>query len=76
MLVAAAIYALFARLRVLLILSLSIISGWAIWWAIAAGILWYGLGLIIWSILAVMIFIEEMEHKDTAKSQMVFSTLI
>ena len=76
LLVAAAIYALFARLRILLILSLSIISGWAIWWAIAAGILWYGLGLIIWSILAVMIFIEGMEHKDTAKSQMAFSTLI
>ena len=76
LLVAAAIYALFARLRVLLILSLSIISGWAIWWAIAAGIVWYGLGLIIWSILAVMIFIEEMEHRDTAKSQMTFSTLI
>jgi len=53
----------------LLILSFSTIIWWCIWWAIAGGIVWYGLGLIIWSIFVVSSFIQEWtsEKEETYK---------
>ena len=47
----------------LLILWFSTIIGWIIWWAIAGGIVWYGLWLIIWSSFVVAVFFEEWHIK-------------
>ncbi|HMT00724.1 MAG TPA: hypothetical protein PKC14_00200 [Candidatus Absconditabacterales bacterium] len=31
-------------------------AGWIIWWIIGGGIVWYGIGMIVWTILAVLMF--------------------
>lgn len=48
----------------LLFLSFGTVIGWAIWWAIGGGIVWYGLGLIIWSSLTVIAFFQEWESQE------------
>lgn len=58
------LYALLRLNKKILILNFSVIIGWAIWWAIAAGIVWYGLGLILWSILVVALFIQELRREE------------
>ncbi len=48
----------------LLFLSFATVIGWAIWWAIGGGIVWYGLGLMIWSILTLIALLQEWESKE------------
>jgi len=47
----------------LLFLSFGTTIGWIIWWAIGGGILWYGLGLVIWSTLTVTALLQEWAPK-------------
>jgi hypothetical protein len=53
----ALIYAVIVWNHRLLLVSGITFVGWAIWWLIAGGIVWYGIGLIVWSTLATVIFL-------------------
>lgn len=48
----------------LLLLSFATLIGWAIWWAIGGGIVWYGLGLILWSIFTFVALFQEREEQE------------
>lgn len=48
----------------LLFLSFATLIGWAIWWAIGGGIVWYGLGLILWSIFTFVALFQEREEQE------------
>lgn len=58
-------YALFNQKRFnqnnnLVVLSSVTIIGRAIWWIIGGGIVWYGMGLIVWTIVSVAITLRDM----------------
>ena len=57
----------------LLFLSFGTVIGWIIWWAIGGGILWYGLGLVIWSTLTVTALLQEWAPKK--ESSIEFKTI-
>lgn len=48
----------------LLFLSFATLIGWMIWWAIGGGIVWYGLGLILWSIFTFVALFQEREEQE------------
>lgn len=56
----ALVYAIVQKDKNLLALTSSTIIGWAIRWAIWGGILWYGIGLVIWTILVLILFIKDL----------------
>lgn len=61
------IYAIVVWNHRLLVISAVTFSGWTIWWLIAGGIVWYGIGLIVWSILASVVFLVTV-HKNNKDS--------
>lgn len=52
------VYALIKQDRHLTILSGVTVLGWTIRWVVGGGILWYGIGLTIWTILTVALFMQ------------------
>jgi hypothetical protein len=58
------IYAIATWNHRLLVLSVVTFVGWAIWWLIAGGIVWYGIGLIVRSILVAVIFFITLTHHN------------
>lgn len=61
-LIGSSIYALVIRHRKLLLISMASSIGWVIWRTIAAGIVWYGLGLIIRSVLVTTLLWQQLQH--------------
>ncbi|MDD3262859.1 MAG: hypothetical protein PHR61_03350 [Candidatus Absconditabacteria bacterium] len=59
------IYGFVKKDKTLISISSITILGWAIWWMIGGGILWYGLGLVIWTILASIMYINELTNDST-----------
>jgi hypothetical protein len=63
----------------LTVTSVSII-GWAIWWIIGGGILWYGMGLIVRTILGTIIYVSrlgrEQEKSEPTSLAFVFFILL
>ncbi len=51
-----AVYSLMVKDKFLKAVSFSTLSLWVLWWLIAGGILWYGLGIVVWTILAINLF--------------------
>lgn len=60
----------------LLFLTFATIIGWAIWRAIGGGIVWYGLGLIVWSSLTMIAFFQEWESKENTNLNRRYQRLI
>lgn len=60
----------------LLSILLASVLGWIIWRAIAGGIVWYGLGLIVWSILSAAAVIEAQEEKENTDIHSWYHTLL
>lgn len=50
-------------------LAFASIIWWIVWWVIGGGIVWYGIGLIIRSILVISIFLEDILDNDTQNTQ-------
>ena len=59
------VYALIKKEKHLTALSMVTIIGWIIWWIIGGGIVWYGIGLIMWTILTTSLFIKELVGDDS-----------
>jgi len=61
----------------LVMISSVTIIGWAIRRIIGGGILWYGMGLIVWTIVAVALILKDMfTHTQKEKDKMMFYMLI
>ena len=58
------IYSIIKKERNLIALSAVTTIGWAIWWVIGGGIVWYGIGLIMWTVLTVVLFLKDMMEGD------------
>jgi len=52
------VYALIKQEKHLTVLSGVTLLGWSIWWIIGGGILWYGIGLIIRTVVTVALFMQ------------------
>lgn len=63
------IYGIWTREKKLTIISLITLGAWAVWWVVASGIVWYSLGLIVWTILGSSAFLYYLmtgkRHTDT-----------
>ncbi len=64
LMVIATIYFAVAHESKKLSLALATLIWWVVWWIIGGGIVWYGIGLIMWSILVVSVFLEDILHND------------
>jgi len=73
----ALIYSIIKKDRRLFALSMSTTIGRAVWWIIGWAILWYGIGLIMWTILVVSVFIQELmkNQKDETHKNLVLLTV-
>jgi len=58
------IYSIIRRNQKLFALSFATVIGWAIWRVIGWAILWYGIGLIMRTILVVSMFIQDLINKE------------
>ncbi|MCK9467403.1 MAG: hypothetical protein M0P94_03680 [Candidatus Absconditabacterales bacterium] len=58
------IYSIIRRNQKLFALSFATVIGWAIWRVIGGAILWYGIGLIMRTILVVSMFIQDLINKE------------
>ncbi|MCX6822574.1 MAG: hypothetical protein NTX91_01065 [candidate division SR1 bacterium] len=62
------VYALIKKEKNLTVLAGTTIIGRAVWWTIGGGIVWYGIGLIMWTILTTALFIKELANTDEEKN--------
>ena len=61
----------------LMVLSGVAIVGWAIWRIIGWGIVWYGMGLIVWTIIAVTLLFKDMiTHAQDDKEKTMFYVMM
>jgi hypothetical protein len=53
------------------IIPLTAIIGWLIWWVSGSSILWYGIGLIIWTMLSMIVTVDTWtdEHQVSPSSR-------
>ncbi|HRU50281.1 MAG TPA: hypothetical protein P5155_02135 [Candidatus Absconditabacterales bacterium] len=58
------IYSIIRKNQKLFALSFATVVGWAIWRVIGGAILWYGIGLIMRTILVLSMFIQDLINKD------------
>lgn len=76
------VYALFNAKRFkqdvnLVVLSSITIIGRAIWWIIGWGIVWYGMGLIVWTVVSVAMILRDMfEHSHEEKDKTMIYILL
>lgn len=71
------IYTLIRQQWKLFALGLATTLGRAIWWIIGSGIVWYGVGLITWSLLFVSIFVAELlEEKDDERTHYMWYSVV
>lgn len=71
------IYAIVNRKKQLMQISVISIGAWAIWWVVGSAIVWYSLGIILWTILWVVVFVYEIIHdKKSEKYSHLQSMLI
>lgn len=64
LMVIAAIYFAVSNQSKKLSLTLATLIWWIVWWIIGGGIVRYGIGLIVWAILVVSVFLEDMLNND------------
>jgi len=62
------IYSIIQKDQKLFSLSFATVAGWAVWRVIGGAILWYGIWLIMWTILVVSMFIQDLISKDDNKN--------
>ncbi len=61
----------------LVVLSSVTIIGRAIWWIIGWGIVWYGMGLVVWTVIAVAMILKDMfEHSQEEKDKTMIYIII
>ena len=61
----------------LVVISSITIIGRAIWWIIGGGILWYGMGLVVWTVLSVALILKDMfEHAHEEKDKTMIYILL
>ena len=61
----------------LIVLSGVTIIGRAIWWIIGWGIVWYGMGLVVWTVIAVSMILRDMfQHSTEEKDKTMLYILI
>ena len=75
------VYALIKREKNLIVLSGASVVGWLLRWIIGGGIVWYGIGLIMWTILTATMFIKELidgheKDKKTTNALYIFFCLL
>lgn len=63
------IYGIVKNDKTLITISTISIIGRTIWWIIGGGILWYGMGLIVWTILATIMYIHQLIEDSKEKHQ-------
>ncbi len=51
------IYGLISGKRPLVGISIVTLFGWTLWWFLGGGILWYAIGIIVWTILAFLFYL-------------------
>lgn len=77
LIVIATLYFAITRQEKKLAIALATIIGWIIWWIIGGGILWYGIGLIMWSILVVSVFVDDLlDDRSTGGKQYLWYTVL
>ncbi|MEI8091073.1 MAG: hypothetical protein WCG98_02220 [bacterium] len=69
------------REKNLIVLSGASVVGWLLRWIIGGGIVWYGIGLIMWTILTATMFIKELidgheKDKKTTNALYIFFCLL
>jgi len=74
------IYALIKKEKNLTVLAGTTVIGRAVRWIIGGGIVWYGIGLIMWTILTTALFVKELasnddENKSTHTALYIFLSL-
>ena len=67
--VVAVVYGLVTRKRVLRVTNLVALIGWLLWIVIGGGIVWYGIGLITWSIIGFVLFVHELYIPNSKKEE-------
>lgn len=72
------IYSIIKKDQKLFSLSIATVAGWAIWWVIGGAILWYGIGLIMRTILVFAMFIQDLisESENGSHRLLSFTTLL
>ena len=69
LLIVGLIYGVVTRDRQLISITGVTIGLWAIWWMIGGGILWYGIGLVVWSGLSVLALVRSLYHHTREEDQ-------
>jgi prolipoprotein diacylglyceryltransferase len=74
------IYSIIKKDQKLFSLSFATVAGWAVWRVIGGAILWYGIGLIMRTILVLSMFIQDLisnkkQDKDETHNLLVALTL-
>lgn len=64
------IYGLVSRKQALTGISMVTLFGWLLWWFIGGGILWYAIGIVVWSILAFLFYMYYMLSDDETPATM------
>ncbi len=62
------VYGLVTRKKKLISISVITLGAWATWWVIASGIIWYSLGLIVWTILGTIAYFYYVFQERTEKN--------
>lgn len=73
----ALVYALIIRDRLLGVVALVTLFAWWMWMMIGGAILWYGIGLIIWSIITMMIFFDRLiDHRHDVSRFSIYHVIV
>jgi len=76
LLIISLIYSLCKRDKNLLVLTLTTLLGWMIWWVIGSAILWYGTVLISWTAISLLLFIDRAWKDSNQKDWNPFALLL
>ncbi len=66
------IFSIFSKDRILLWISLVTILWYILWWFVGYSILWYWIGLIIWTLLSVSLFFYNLYKHSISKYPVIF----
>ena len=78
LLIIGVIYAIARRQYQLFVIQAVAVAGWILWWLIAHGIVWYAVGLMLWSIIANTVFLYYLYRwvKDDTDKILFYTLLI
>jgi len=69
------IYGLIRGKRPLVGISIVTLFGWVLWWFIGGGILWYAIGIVVWTILSFLFYLYYLLSDEDQGGTMILSYL-